>query len=64
VQLRINPQPTHDKLTRPRTADIDNLTQSIGVKPGFFFSGCNGNGYKVHKVLFSYNRSLTVIKSN
>lgn len=27
-------------LTNPTTAEIRNLTQSIGVKLGFFFSGC------------------------
>lgn len=28
------------ELTSPTTADTRNLTQSIGVKLGFFFSGC------------------------
>jgi hypothetical protein len=28
------------KLTSPTTAETRNLTQSIGVNPGFFFSGC------------------------
>lgn len=28
------------KLTKPTIADPRNLTQSIGVNPGFFFSGC------------------------
>jgi len=33
-------KPVIEKLTRPTTADPRNLTQSIGVSPGFFFSGC------------------------
>lgn len=27
-------------LTSPIRAETRNLTQSVGVKPGFFFSGC------------------------
>ena len=31
----------HNRLTKPITAEIRNVTQSIGVKLGFFFSGYN-----------------------
>jgi len=33
-------KPVIEKLTSPTIADPRNLTQSIGVNPGFFFSGC------------------------
>jgi len=33
-------KPDIEKLTSPTIADPRNLTQSIGVNPGFFFSGC------------------------
>ncbi len=43
---------TNLKLTKPTTAEISNLTQSMGVNPGFFFSGCDGTMNRSQVLVF------------
>lgn len=51
-----------NKLTSPTTAETRNLTQSIGVNPGFFFSGCKWQ--KVPHQVISCTRAMRSIKSH
>ena len=48
----------YKKLTRPTTAEPMNESQSIGVKPGFFFSGCKGKRFGSSNVHACFTRKL------